>query len=103
MRPSPKPPRGSTRLSDRKPQVLIVGGGMIVHDQLLPSLYHMQRQGRIGEISIVSQRRETMEQLAAAPGIAAAFPGQTFRAYALPDRYDALIAGLPPRSIVVVA
>ena len=30
------------------PQVLIVGGGMITHDQLLPSLYHLQRQGRIG-------------------------------------------------------
>ena len=86
-----------------KPQVLIVGGGMIVHDQILPSLFHMQRQGRIGEISICSQRRETVERLAAAPGIAAAFPGQTFWGYSLPDRYHALIAELPPRSIVVVA
>jgi hypothetical protein len=38
-----------------KSQVLIVGGGMITHDQLLPSLHHMQRQGRIGEISICAQ------------------------------------------------
>ena len=29
-----------------QPQVVIVGGGMITHDQLLPSLYHMLRQGR---------------------------------------------------------
>jgi predicted dehydrogenase len=86
-----------------KPPVLIVGGGMIVHDQLLPSLFHMQRQGRIGEISICSQRRQTVEQLAAAPSIAAAFPGQTFHAYAHPDRFDTLMARLPPRSIVVVA
>jgi len=33
-------------------QVLIVGGGMITHDQLLPSLYQLQRKGRIGEISV---------------------------------------------------
>jgi hypothetical protein len=30
------------------PQVLIVGGGMITHDQLLPSIWHMQRQGAAG-------------------------------------------------------
>jgi predicted dehydrogenase len=76
---------------------------MIVHDQLLPSLYHMQRQGRIGEISIVSQRQTSVEQLAAAPAITAAFPDQSFRAHAQPDRYQDLIARLPPRSIVVVA
>ena len=35
---------------DARPQVLIVGGGMITHDQLLPSLYHLQRKGRVGEI-----------------------------------------------------
>jgi predicted dehydrogenase len=83
--------------------VLIVGGGMIVHDQLLPSLYHLQRRGRIGEISVCSQRRSTVEQLAAAPAITVAFPGQRFRAYAMPDRYQDLIARMPPRSIVVIA
>ena len=31
-----------------QPQVTVVGGGMITNDQILPSLYHMQRQGRIG-------------------------------------------------------
>jgi D-galacturonate reductase len=86
-----------------QPPILIVGGGMIVHDQILPSLYHMQRQGRIGEISICSQRRETLDQLAAAPALTGAFPEQTFRPYSHPDRYPQLIAQLPPRSIVVVA
>ena len=28
-------------------EVTVVGGGMITHDQILPSLYHMQRQGQI--------------------------------------------------------
>ena len=32
-------------------KVLLLGGGMITHDQILPSLYQLQRQGRIGEIS----------------------------------------------------
>jgi D-galacturonate reductase len=94
-----------------KPEILIVGGGMIVHDQLLPSMFHMQRQGRVGEISVCSQRRGTVEQLAAAPAIAAAFPGQTFRAYpetgeagqAQPDVFREVIARMPPRNIVVVA
>jgi predicted dehydrogenase len=90
-----------------RPQVLIVGGGMIVHDQLLPSLFHMQRQGRVGEIAVCSQRHTTVQQLAAAPALAAAFPGQTFRAFpesgTHPDLFRQLIAQLPPRSVVAVA
>src|SRR5690348_4660126 len=86
-----------------KPEVLIVGGGMITHDQILPSLYHLQRLGRIGEISVCSQRRETVAGLAAAEDLTAAFPGQSFRAYSQPDVYGALIARLPPRNIVVAA
>ena len=35
-----------------KLDVVIVGGGMITHDQILPSLYHLQRLGRIGAITI---------------------------------------------------
>jgi D-galacturonate reductase len=94
-----------------QPQVLIVGGGMITHDQLLPSLYHMQRQGRIGEIGICSTRPRTLQQLRAAPILIEAFPGQTFRAFPeagdpdvpQPDLFRELIARLPPRNIVVVA
>jgi predicted dehydrogenase len=94
-----------------KPEVLIVGGGMIVHDQLLPSLYQMQRQGRVGGITVCSQRRATVEQLAAAPALAAAFPGQSFRGLPdsgepdrpQPDLFREAIEHLPPRSIVVAA
>ncbi|MGA2594828.1 MAG: Gfo/Idh/MocA family oxidoreductase [Bryobacteraceae bacterium] len=92
-----------------RPQVLIVGGGMITHDQLLPSLYHMQRQGRVGEIAVCASRFSTVRDLAAAETLRRAFPGQSFRAY--PDRdgppqpnlYREAIAALPPRQIVVVA
>lgn len=35
-----------------KPQVIVVGGGMITRIQLLPTLYHLQREGLLGEIHI---------------------------------------------------
>jgi D-galacturonate reductase len=94
-----------------KPQVLIVGGGMITHDQILPSLFHMQRAGRIGEITVCAQRRGTVQSLSTAPALAEAFPGQSFRAFPEngdpaqphPDLFRDLIARMPPRNIVVAA
>src|SRR5205814_534084 len=62
-------------------EVLIVGGGMIVHDQILPSLYQLQRQGRVGEIAVCASRHETVRALAEADGLLRAFPGQRFRMY----------------------
>ena len=32
--------------------VTVVGGGMITQDQILPSLYQLQRLGVVGELSI---------------------------------------------------
>src|SRR5437868_14790204 len=52
------------RKSMMEPQVLIVGGGMIAHDQLLPSLYHLQRQRRIGEIAVCASTHDTVRKLA---------------------------------------
>src|SRR5579864_358142 len=63
------------------PQVLIVGAGMIVHDQILPSLYHLQRQGRIAGISICATSHETVRRLAEAESLSQAFPGHSFRMY----------------------
>ncbi len=76
---------------------------MITHDQLLPSLFHMQRLGRIGPISVCASRFATVSALAQS------FPSQSFRAW--PDRdgppqpelYREAIAALPPRQMVVVA
>jgi len=91
------------------PRVLIVGGGMITHDQLLPSLYHIQRQGRIGEIAVCASRFRTVRDLAAAETLRRAFPGQSFRWYPehdgppQPNLFREAIAALPPRQIVVVA
>ena len=90
-------------------QVLIVGGGMITHDQLLPSLYHIQRQGRLGPIAVCASRFSTVRDLARAETLLRAFPGQSFRAWPdrdgppQPDLFREAIAALPPRQIVVVA
>ena len=92
------------------PAILLVGGGMIAHDQVLPSLYQLQRLGRIGEIEVCASRYETVRALADAEQILGAFPGQSFRLSPAapagrpqPDLFRERIAALPPRQIVFVA
>src|SRR6266849_2515871 len=94
-----------------KPQVTIVGAGMIVHDQILPSLYQLQRIGRIGEITVCDARRRAVEALAKDEGIARAFPGQSFRAVPdsgepdklQPDLFRTVIESMPAGNIVFTA
>ena len=95
-----------------KPQVTIVGGGMITNDQILPSLYQLQRQGVIGEIAICALQRRPLKELAGSELFQAAFPGQSFRPYPElagdldephPDLYREVIGRMPERNIVVVA
>lgn len=83
------------------PRVTLLGGGMIARDQILPSLYQLQRNGMIGEVAVCARRRETLETLSGAPEIANAFPGRRFD-YAL-EPYADVIAAMPPRNLVVVA
>ncbi len=82
-------------------RVAMIGGGMIAHDQLLPSLYQLQRLGRLGEIEVCDQKRESLEALAEAPVLLRAFPGQKFMPRLEP--YEEVIASLPPRQLVVTA
>src|SRR6266571_5075459 len=91
-----------------RPQVLIVGGGMITHDQILPTLYHMQRSGEIGEITVCASRPRTVQALAQAESLLRAFPGQSFRGLPesgeqQPELYREAIRSLPPRQVVVAA
>lgn len=74
---------------------------MIAHDQILPSLYQLQRSGRIGEIAVCDRRGENLTRLAAAPNMARAFPGQSF----VPrlEQFTEVIASMPPEQLVVVA
>jgi len=81
-------------------RVLLLGGGMIAQDQLLPSLYQLQRLGRIEDIQVCSIRKDSLEELATHPKICAAFPGHSFAATMEP--YADLIGRLPKHSLVVV-
>ena len=91
------------------PEVLVVGGGMITNDQILPSLYQLQRLGLIGQIGVVGQHRRTVLKLKHSEQFSTAFPGQTFRDFPSdgddpqPDLYRELIAKLPPGNIVIAA
>ncbi|HEY3442402.1 MAG TPA: Gfo/Idh/MocA family oxidoreductase [Paludibaculum sp.] len=82
-------------------QVTLIGGGMIAHDQILPTLFQMQRLGRIGGIQVCDRRPESLERLAAAPNLVRAFPGQSFTARTEP--FAEVIAALPAEQLVVVA
>ena len=95
-----------------KLDIAIVGGGMITHDQILPSLYHLQRLGQVGSIRICALNSAPLKALAESPRFAEAFPGQTFEPLPaldepperlFPDLYREVIASLPPRNMVVVA
>jgi predicted dehydrogenase len=81
--------------------VTLIGGGMISHDQILPSLFQLQRLGRVGEISVCDLRAESLDRLAAAPAITRAFPGQAFTPR--PGAYADVLAGLPKHQLAVVA
>ncbi len=78
--------------------ILVCGGGMIVHDQLLPSLYHLERLGVVSSISICARRRET---LAALRALDAHFPGSRFTP--LVESYETAIPKLAPRNLAVIA
>jgi predicted dehydrogenase len=92
--------------------LLIVGGGMITADLILPSVYHLQRTGRVGRVLISARTSEPLRRLRAHQELARAFPGSTFDAYPslstppdvpYPDLYREVMASLAPRQMVVVA
>lgn len=94
------------------PLVTVVGGGMITRDQILPSLYHLQRQGVIGDIAVCAQHGRTVQQLAASELFARAFPGQSFRPFPAltgdlnqphSHLYREAIESMPERNLVIVA
>ena len=84
-----------------KPAVAILGGGMITHDQLLPSLYQLQRIGVIGEILVNARHADKLDALAASETIRAAFPTSSF--HRVVGDYSEALKLLPPRSIAIIA
>ena len=99
-------------MNNRPLDVLIIGGGMITNDLLLPSVYHLQRLGVVGEITVCALGSAPLKALADNADLRAAFPGQTFTPMpplatpadqAFPDLYKDALARLRPRQAVIVA
>jgi D-galacturonate reductase len=95
-----------------KLRALVVGGGMITADLILPSLYHLQRRGALGEITVCALSSGPLRALADNREIREAFPGAAFVARpelseppeaVHPDLFAALISAMEPRQLVVVA
>ena len=92
--------------------VVVVGAGMIVLDQILPSLYQLQREGRIGQITLAARRSGPLRELAEHPALVEAFPKQKFIArpslespldQIYSDSFQGVIAEQSPHGLVVVA
>ncbi|MFH1478004.1 MAG: Gfo/Idh/MocA family oxidoreductase [Verrucomicrobiota bacterium] len=92
--------------------VTIVGGGMITHDLILPSIYQLQRMGVVDKISICALNTPPLKTLKESPEICQAFPGQSFTPYPalteapgknFPDLFKQVLTKMPTRQAVVVA
>ncbi|HUV65163.1 MAG TPA: Gfo/Idh/MocA family oxidoreductase [Sedimentisphaerales bacterium] len=97
---------------DKKPQICIVGGGMITQVQILPSIYQLQRLGVVGEISVCALSSAPLKALAQDQMLGKAFPGRSFTPYpsvdtdpqqTFPDLFREVIEKMPKGNIVVVA
>jgi predicted dehydrogenase len=92
--------------------VVIIGGGMITYDLLLPAVYHLQRTGYVNKIKICALDSAPLKALKNSKEIKEAFPGQDFEAFPsvkepeknkYPELYKEVIAKMKPRQIVIVA
>lgn len=95
-----------------KIDIAIIGGGMITHDQILPSVYHLQRMGILGDISICALSSDPLRNLKESQEINEAFIDQDFTPYPsisespnklFPTIYLDVLKTMRPRQIAFVA
>ena len=84
-----------------KPTVAVLGGGMITHDQILPSLYQLQRLNVIGDILVNARHADKLDALEKSDTIRHAFPDGSFERVI--GDYPEGIEKLPPGCIAVIA
>src|SRR5450759_395373 len=89
--------------------LVIIGGGMITYDLLLPSVYHLQRMGYINDIKVCALDSAPLKALKNSKEILEAFPGQDFEAYPsisepeekkFPDLFKEILAKIKPRQMI---
>lgn len=99
-------------MSGKRVDITIIGGGMITNDLILPSVYHLQRTGAVGEIAICALNSPPLKALRESGDLKETFPGQDFTAYpgvdepsdkVFPELYKQVLADMPPRNGVVIA
>lgn len=91
---------------------IIIGGGMITNDLILPSVYHLQRTGSVAQIKVCALNSPPLKALKDSQELKANFPGQDFIACPdisepadklFPDLYRKVLADARPRQAVIVA
>jgi D-galacturonate reductase len=92
--------------------ITIVGGGMITNDQILPSIFHLQRIGMVKEINICALNSAPLKALAESKDFKDAFPGQQFNAFPaldedpdknFPDLFKKVIGDMDEYNCVIIA
>ncbi len=95
-----------------KLDIVIVGGGMITYDLILPTVYHLRRTGYVNSIKVCALDSTPLKALKNSAEIAESFPGQDFEAFPpvtepeinkFPELYKEVISKMKPRQMVVVA
>ncbi len=96
-----------------KPPVYVIGGGMITRIQLLPTIFHMQREGLVGDIHVCALNAPPLRDIQNDQSLQKAFPGQSFIPHPdpakvsddemFPDLNKELFAQAPAGSIAVIA
>jgi D-galacturonate reductase len=99
--------------NNARPQVTLIGGGMITEIQILPSLYHLQNIGLIGDISVCALNGAPLKKMSENMVLQKAFPGRSFRPYPdfnrvdpekfFPEQYREVLENAPERGIAVIA
>lgn len=96
----------------KRVDVTIVGGGMITHDLILPSVYHLQRTGVVGDIHVCALNNPPLKELKESAEIREAFPGCDFTPHPslsedpsgnFPELYKEVLSSMKPRQAVIVA
>ena len=92
--------------------VVIIGGGMITNDLILPTVYHLQRKGEVNTIDICALNSAPLINLKNNSTLSEAFPEQDFIPHPsfdepedrmFPDLYKKVLAGMAPHQGVIVA
>ena len=91
----------------------IVGGGMITRVQILPSIYHLQRLGVLGDVAVCALNGAPLKVLAEDQALLDAFPGRSFTPYPdyksvdleekFPTLFEEVLKKMPERNLVVIA